>query len=76
MNKEEILKVIGDILNVSHKLLNEESNYCNTKGWDSMATTNIIISLEEKFNLEIDLDDAEKFVSIRNILEILESKYK
>ncbi|OCL85618.1 acyl carrier protein [Arcobacter porcinus] len=75
MIKDEIVKVISDILNISSSSLSDESNYCNTNGWDSMATTNIIIALEEKFDIDIELDDAEKFTSIKNILEILQSKY-
>lgn len=76
MTKKDILKVISDVLNINKESLNENSNYCNTNGWDSMATTNIIIALEERFDIDIELDDAEKFTSIKNILETLESNYK
>jgi len=75
MNKEEILKVIAEVLEVHVKKLNELSDYNNTDNWDSMATTNIIVAIEEEFDIDVDLDDAEQFISIKNIVTILEGKY-
>lgn len=75
MQKDKLLNVIAEVLQINAKKLNEKSDYNNTNGWDSLATTNIIVAFEEEFDVDIELDDAEQFVSVENILSILEEKY-
>jgi acyl carrier protein len=43
-------------------------------GWDSMSFLEIIMALESEFNIDIDVLDAAKLVSIPNILDYLRSK--
>jgi acyl carrier protein len=71
----KIFKIIAKVLEIRINNLNEFSDYNNTKNWDSMATVNIIVALEEEFDIDIELDDAEEFISIKNIFKILYGKY-
>ncbi len=75
MKKDKIISVIAEVLQTNISNINEKSDYNNTNGWDSLATTNIIVALEEEFDIDIELDDAEKFISVENILKILEENY-
>ena len=75
MKKNMILNVIAEALQINIKSLNEKSDYNNTVAWDSLAITNIIVALEEEFDIDIELDDAENFISVKNILSIMENKY-
>jgi len=75
MKKDMILNVIAETLQINIKSLNEKSDYNNTVAWDSLAITNIIVALEEEFDIDIELDDAENFISVKNILTIMENKY-
>lgn len=75
MKKDKIISVIAEVLQTNISNINEKSDYNNTNGWDSLATTNIIVALEEEFDIDIELDDAEKFVSVENILKILKENY-
>ena len=75
MSKEKILNTIAEALQINVKKINDKSDYNNTNGWDSLATTNIIVAIEEEFDIDIELDDAEKFISVENILNILEENY-
>ena len=75
MKKNMILNVIAEALQINIKNLNEKSDYNNTVAWDSLAITNIIVALEEEFDIDIELDDAENFISVKNILSIMENKY-
>ena len=70
MKKDKIISVIAEVLQTNISNINEKSDYNNTNGWDSLATTNIIVALEEEFDIDIELDDAEKFISVENILKI------
>jgi acyl carrier protein len=71
----KILNTISEVLKIKMSKLNNLSDYNNTTNWDSLATTNIIIALEEEFDIDIELDDAENFISVQNIINILEEKY-
>lgn len=75
MKKDKIISIIAEVLQTNISNINEKSDYNNTNGWDSLATTNIIVALEEEFDIDIELDDAEKFVSVENILKILKENY-
>ena len=75
MNKERILNIIAEVLQEDVSKLNIDSNYENTSSWDSLATTNIIVAIEEELDIDIELDDAEQFISLKNILRIIEEKY-
>ncbi len=75
MNEYKIIEIIADVLEINPNKLNAESNYENTNGWDSMATTNIIVALEDELDIDIELDDAEQFISIKNIVNIIMEKY-
>ena len=75
MKKDKIISIIAEVLQTNISNINEKSDYNNTNGWDSLATTNIIVALEEEFDIDIELDDAEKFISVENILKILEENY-
>ena len=75
MKKDKTISVIAEVLQTNISNINEKSDYNNTNGWDSLATTNIIVALEEEFDIDIELDDAEKFISVENILKILEENY-
>ena len=75
MSKEKIFNIISKTLSINIKNIDINTNSDNTKQWDSLATTNIIVALEEGFDIDIDLDDAEKFVSVEAIIKIIEGTY-
>ena len=61
---------IQDILTDVLKLENLPSNASqeNIAEWDSMAYLNILVKLEEEFDLEINQDNINNFDSITNIM--------
>lgn len=66
-----VITVLSEVLEVNTDNLNNNSNYENTKGWDSLATTNFIVAIENEFDITIDLEDAEQFVCVENVIRIL-----
>ena len=73
--KQKVINIIADELKVSSEKINDETSMHNSAKWDSLALINIISKLEEKLDIEIELEDAEKMVSVESILAILESTY-
>ncbi len=73
--KQKVIDIIAHELKIPSEKINYETSMHNTAEWDSLAFISIISKLEEKLDIEIDLEDAEKMVSINSILAILESTY-
>ena len=73
--KQKVIDIIANELKLPSEKINDETSMQNTAEWDSLALINIISKLEETLDIEIDLEDAEKMVSIDSILAVLESTY-
>lgn len=69
----KVINIVADVIKISRKKINLDSDIDNTKGWDSLVTINIIMAIEEEFNIRIDPDDFEKITSIKNICNLIES---
>ncbi len=71
--EEKIIGVLSDVVGIPVSSISMNSDINNTKGWDSLAMVQFIVALEKTFDIEIDIDDAEKFISIRAVYETLKN---
>ncbi len=71
----KILQALNNSVEEPIKDLNFQTNMENTIEWTSLVLTEFIFNLEESFDIDIELDDAEKLTSIEITKEILEKKY-
>jgi acyl carrier protein len=59
-----IAKVFSDVLRISPEQITDDTSPDNTPQWDSMAAINLVVALEDEF--EVRLSTAE-IVSMRNV---------
>ncbi|MBU4311980.1 MAG: acyl carrier protein [Candidatus Omnitrophica bacterium] len=71
---EEIRDVVSDQLGVKPEEVKSESSFIDDLGADSLDTVELIMALEEKFNIEIPDEDAEKMQKIDDVVRYIESK--
>ena len=71
--KQKVVLVIKKHLSVEEKSIISAKSF-EDLGADSLDMVEIIMSLEEKFNIEISDDDAEKFTSIDNAVDLIAGK--
>ena len=79
MNQSEILDKVKDLvskqLSVHEKQVTAEASFIEDLGADSLDTVELIMSLEEKFNIEISDEDAEKIKTVQDVVDyILKAK--
>jgi acyl carrier protein len=79
MTQSEILDKVKEIvskqLSVSEKQVTAEASFIEDLGADSLDTVELIMSLEEKFDIEISDEDAEKIKTVQDVVEyIVKSK--
>ena len=68
---ERIKNTMASILNVPVNSLNENSSKDNVEGWDSLKHMNLLLALEQEFNVTIPDEDAANITSYQLIKLIL-----
>ena len=72
MNKEEVYKIIGQVLNMEAEEITPETSVETVPNWDSLAHINILTALDEKASGRIaDIEDFMDATSVQEICDIL-----
>lgn len=71
---EEIREVVSEQLGVKLEEIKPESSFIDELGADSLDTVELVMALEEKFDIEIPNGDAEKMQTISDVIRYIESK--
>jgi len=75
MEFEKIVKIIGDQLGLDHvSKVKPETSLVKDLEADSLDAVEIIMAIEEEFDVEIPDEDAEKFNNIGDILTYVKAK--
>jgi acyl carrier protein len=69
MEFEKLKEIIADVLNVSKDEITMDTTFVDDLGADSLDVFQIIMGIEEEFDIEIDNDDAEKIVTVGDAVE-------
>ncbi|MPM60993.1 Acyl carrier protein [bioreactor metagenome] len=71
---EKVKKVIADQLSMEVEEVKIESTFTEDLGVDSLEIFEIVMSLEEEFNIEIPNEDIENIKTIGDIVNYVKSK--
>ena len=75
MSSEEILekvkKIIVEQLGVADTAVTMEASFIDDLGADSLDIVELIMALEEEFEIEIPDADAEKVVSVQDVVDYI-----
>jgi len=74
--KEKIKIIMAESLKILPDKINNETTPMNVKSWDSLGHLDMIIALEEGFNIDFNDDEAVKMITFPMILEIITKKIK
>ena len=69
MEFEKVKKIIMEVLNVEESEITLETTFIDDLGADSLDVFQIIMGLEEEFEIEISNEDAEKIVTVGDVVE-------
>ena len=69
MELEKLKMIIADVLNVDTAEITEDTTFVDDLGADSLDIFQIIMGIEETFDIEIDNDEAEKIVTVGDAVE-------
>ena len=69
MEFEKLKGIIADVLNVDENEITMETTFVDDLGADSLDVFQIIMGIEEEFDVEIEQEEAEKIVSVGDAVE-------
>lgn len=69
MEFEKLQKIIAEVLNVDPDEINMDTTFIDDLGADSLDVFQIIMGIEEEFDIEISNEDAENIVTVRDAVE-------
>ena len=73
---EKISEVIADKLGVEPSKITSEAKFVEDLGADSLDTVELVMQLEDEFNLEIPDEEAEKLTTVSAVVEYIDSHIK
>lgn len=74
--KIKILEVMSSVFEVELTSLNEDSSIDNIENWDSIRHLNLILALEEEFNITIPDEEVGDLVNYKLIELIINEQSK
>ena len=69
MEFEKLKNIIAEVLNVDADEITMDTTFVDDLGADSLDVFQIIMGIEEEFDIEIDQEEAEKIVSVGDAVE-------
>lgn len=71
MEFEKLKKVIAEVLNVDPEEIALESTFTDDLGADSLDVFQIIMGIEEEFDIEIPAEKAESITTVEEAVELI-----
>jgi acyl carrier protein len=71
MELEMLRRVIAEVLNVDEAEITLDTTFVDDLGADSLDVFQIIMGIEEELDVEVDVDEAEKIVTVGDAVELI-----
>ena len=75
-NEDKIKSIIAEQLGVKAEEVAPESSFVDDLGADSLDTVELIMQLEEEFNIQIPDEDAEKISTVGDAVKYIDDHLK
>ncbi|MCL2925460.1 MAG: acyl carrier protein [Trichodesmium sp. MAG_R04] len=71
---KKVQKIVIDQLGVKEEEVRPEANFANDLGADSLDTVELVMALEEEFNIEIPDEAAEKISTVKAAVDYIKAQ--
>ena len=76
MSVSTIIETFEDILDVKKGTVSLKTASSDIDQWDSVATVNIIVALEEEFEIKFKLEDIQTVQTVQDFVELVQAYKK
>ena len=74
--ENRVKEIITEQLGVDQKEVTTEASFIDDLGADSLDTVELVMALEEEFDIEIPDEDAEKIITVSDVTNYIKEKAK
>ena len=71
--EDKVKEIIVDQLGVDEKQVVAKASFIDDLGADSLDTVELVMALEEEFDIEIPDEEAEKIASVENAVDYIKN---
>lgn len=71
---DKVKSVIADKLEVEPSKITPEANFTDDLGADSLDVVELVMALEEEFDIEIPDEEAEKLTTVQSVIDYIKVK--
>jgi acyl carrier protein len=70
---EKVKEIVSDKLDVDREEIQEDKDFVQDLKADSLAIVEVVLALEEQFEIEIPDEDTEKIKTVRDAIEYIKA---
>ncbi|MEE8286109.1 MAG: acyl carrier protein [Gammaproteobacteria bacterium] len=74
--EERVKQIVVEQLGVKEEEVSGESSFVDDLGADSLDTVELVMALEEEFNIEIPDEEAEKITTVQQAMDYINANDK
>ena len=74
MINKKLKLIFSKVLKVSQEDINNQTSPNNCSNWDSFSMLILVIEIEEKFNIKLDIDEVVSIKNFGDVLNLIEQK--
>ena len=72
--RNKLISIISDVLEIDQAEIDEDFEQSHAENWDSLNHLNLIISIEEQFDVSFEPEEIATMTSLKKIEEKLKEK--
>lgn len=72
--EDQIRELMEDILGISKDSIDESTSMDNTESWDSMNHINLCLSIEQEFDISLEVYEIEAMLSFYDVVQVVATK--
>tara|TARA_B100001093_G_C26549879_1_gene894005 strand:- start:131 stop:361 length:231 start_codon:yes stop_codon:yes gene_type:complete len=76
MSVSTIIEIFQDILDVKKGTVSLSTTSSDIDEWDSVATVNIIVALEDEFRIKFKLEDIQTLETVQDFVDLVQAHKK
>ncbi|MFO1464809.1 MAG: acyl carrier protein [bacterium] len=73
-NDKKIKQIIAEQLGLNEDEINENASLLDDLGADSLDIVELVMAMEEEFEMEIPDEDAEKIVTVKDVIDYVKRR--
>ena len=73
MEFEKLQNIIAEVLNIDAEEISMDSTFIEDLGADSLDVVELVMAMEDEFDMEIDEDEAENISTVGDVVEYIKA---